>query len=88
MPLGAAQVLPQAPQFFGSDERSSSQPLSTLPSQSPNPWSHLPTPQLPIEQPAPPWSTGGHFLPQPPQWAGSALVSASQPSPAWRLQSR
>src|SRR5262245_61231251 len=79
--FGALQSLPQAPQFFWSDARSCSQPLSTLPSQSPKPPSHLPTPQLRAMQPGAPWSTALHFLPQPLQFKGSESRSASQPSP-------
>src|SRR4051812_21763059 len=45
--LGATHSIPHAPQFLASELRSCSQPLSTLPSQSPKLALHLPTPHDP-----------------------------------------
>src|SRR5262245_28757472 len=78
---------PQAPQFFASALRSCSQPLSTLPSQSPKPPLHLPMPHEPPRQPGDPFITGGQRLLQPPQLLASAIASDSQPSPGFLLQS-
>src|SRR5581483_2151115 len=85
--LGATHTTPHMPQFLASEVRSCSQPLSTLPSQSPKLALHLPTPHEPPEQPGAPFITAGQRLPQPAQLLGSAMVSASQPSPAFLLQS-
>src|SRR5262245_15232141 len=85
--LGAAQTTPHAPQFLESETRSCSQPLSTLPSQSPKSALHLPTPHEAARQPGDPFCTAGQRLLHPAQLLASFWVSASHPSPALWLQS-
>src|SRR5205814_183088 len=50
--FGSVQPWPQAPQFFPSVARVASQPLPALPSQSPKPWLHAPSPHAPFLHPA------------------------------------
>src|SRR4051812_32278189 len=78
--LIALQVLAQPPQLAGSIWVSASQPVSGLPSQSPNqplhePAVHRPPTQITLVALA----SGPHALPQAPQFLVSLAVEVSQP---------
>ncbi len=78
VPLGTAQTRPQAPQWRTSSASTVSQPLASMPSQSPRPMVQLATPHIPARQVgvAP---EAVHATPQRPQWAGLTRTSVSQP---------
>jgi hypothetical protein len=70
LPFWLLQAAPQAPQFAGSAERSVSQPLAGLPSQSAKGALQLPTAQVPFEHAG--TACGRlHAVLQLPQWSGS-----------------
>ena len=83
---GAGHVVPQVPQCIVLTRTSTSHPLVGLPSQSPKPWSHAITVQVPAEH-APVPLAGVHSFIQRPQWVRSLRVSTSQPLAALASQS-
>jgi hypothetical protein len=75
-----------APQFFGSEPRSTSQPSRGSLLQSPHPASQASTWQAPCAHWAVAWA-GAQATPHAPQLAVSAAVLVSQPLASWASQS-
>jgi hypothetical protein len=73
-----AHAIPQAPQCSALVRVSTSQPLATIPSQSPRPGSQLAIPHTPAAQ-APVALAGAQAVPHAPQWAALTRVSTQPP---------
>src|SRR5690242_11314190 len=73
------QSILQRPQFFWSAERSSSQPFSGFPSQSPQFVAHAKL-HFPMKHVGAAFAPAGHTLPHAPQFFMSLSVFVSQPS--------
>src|SRR5205823_2452581 len=84
---GCAQAMPHDPQCFASVSSVASQPSSTSPLQSPNPFTHEATAHCPALQIALAFGIAAQLFPHAPQLARSEPVSVSHPFPSLPSQS-
>jgi hypothetical protein len=76
--VGKAQAFPQEPQLAGSEVVSTSHPFVGSPSQSAKPGAQASVQALAV-QVGLAFASAGHATPQPPQLAGSEVMSTSHP---------
>jgi hypothetical protein len=80
-------LMPQPPQLLASERVLNSQPSAALPLQSEKPALHAPRPQVLVSQTPTAFGGLGHTVLHEPQCMMSAVVSVSQPSATFMLQS-